>query len=154
MERIKAIYFDMDGTIADLYGVKDWLPKLRASDTSPYEEARPLVNMEKFERLLEKLQELGYHLGVISWTSLNGSKEYNRAVRKIKVNWLRKHIGVKFDEIRVVKYGTRKDYVAKHKDGILFDDDLRVRDKWRGIAIDPQQIEINSVLENLVANET
>ena len=28
------IWFDMDGTIADLYGVEDWLPKLRAYDPS------------------------------------------------------------------------------------------------------------------------
>ena len=30
----KAIYFDMDGTIADLYSVKDWLRQLRAVEAA------------------------------------------------------------------------------------------------------------------------
>ena len=31
----KAIWFDMDGTIADLYGDPDWLAKLRAYNPAP-----------------------------------------------------------------------------------------------------------------------
>ena len=31
----KAIYFDMDGTIADLYAVDGWLDMLRAYDPTP-----------------------------------------------------------------------------------------------------------------------
>ena len=34
------IYFDMDGTIANLYAVENWLPKLRNKDESPYAEAK------------------------------------------------------------------------------------------------------------------
>ena len=40
----KAIFWDMDGTIADLYNVPNWLDKLRAEDTSPYREAKPLFS--------------------------------------------------------------------------------------------------------------
>ena len=43
------IYFDMDGTIANLYGVIDWLPKLHNSDASPYMEAKPLVEVGEFQ---------------------------------------------------------------------------------------------------------
>ena len=35
----KMICFDMDGTIADLYAVENWLPMLRAFDPTPYEVA-------------------------------------------------------------------------------------------------------------------
>ena len=35
------INFDMDGTIADLYGVKNWLSYLEAEDTTPYAIANP-----------------------------------------------------------------------------------------------------------------
>ena len=45
MKRIDSIIFDMDGTIADLYGVDDWLTKLRNEDISPYLECEPLVPM-------------------------------------------------------------------------------------------------------------
>ena len=41
----KAIFFDMDGTIADLYGVDGWLDDLRAERVRPYAEAKPLVNL-------------------------------------------------------------------------------------------------------------
>ena len=35
----KAIYFDMDGTIANLYAVENWLDMLRAFNPTPYEQA-------------------------------------------------------------------------------------------------------------------
>ena len=38
MER--KIYFDMDGTIADLYGVDNWLEMLINEDATPYRVAR------------------------------------------------------------------------------------------------------------------
>lgn len=60
------IYFDMDGTIANLYGVENWLEKLRACDASPYEEAEPLIDLAQLARLLNKLQRKGYEIGIIS----------------------------------------------------------------------------------------
>jgi hypothetical protein len=37
MEDNKTLVFDMDGTIADFYGVTGWLDYLKAEDTTPYE---------------------------------------------------------------------------------------------------------------------
>ena len=56
------IYFDMDGTIADLYGVEDWLDKLKNEDASPYAEATPLLNFRKFAKLLNAVQRRGYEI--------------------------------------------------------------------------------------------
>ena len=42
----KMICWDMDGTMASLYGVDNWLSKLRAEDASPYEDAAPMWDME------------------------------------------------------------------------------------------------------------
>ena len=61
------IYFDMDGTIADLYGVKNWLSYLESGKTKPYREARPLVNMRELGRELRRLQAEGYAICIISW---------------------------------------------------------------------------------------
>ena len=41
----KSIYFDMDGTIANLFEVENWLPMLRAYNPAPYEQAKVMVNM-------------------------------------------------------------------------------------------------------------
>ena len=72
---MNAIYFDMDGTIADLYNVNGWLEKLQASDVTPYEDAAPLVDMRELLDICEKFAALGFVIGVISWTAKNGKKE-------------------------------------------------------------------------------
>ena len=74
------IWFDMDGTIADLYGVDGWLENLINEDTRPYDIAKPLVNMAYLARLLHKVQANGYEIGIISWTSRGGSDLYNGEV--------------------------------------------------------------------------
>jgi hypothetical protein len=77
------INFDMDGTIADLYGTENWLDKLVAEDTSPYAEAKPLLNLSALARRLNRLQREGYELAVISWLSKSGSPAYNEAVTAV-----------------------------------------------------------------------
>lgn len=64
------IWFDMDGTIADLYGVDGWLEMLIAEDPTPYAVAKPLVRLSTLARKLNELQRKGYKIGVISWLSL------------------------------------------------------------------------------------
>lgn len=145
------IYFDMDGTIADLYAVENWLPKLRASDASPYEEAEVMLNMSILARYLNKLQKLGYEIGIISWTSKGGTEKYNRAVEVAKLNWLHDHLkSVSFDEIYIVDYGTPKQDFADETD-ILFDDNEDIRNEWTGQAYEPS--EILSILSGLLHQE-
>lgn len=145
------IYFDMDGTIADLYAVENWLPKLRASDASPYEEADVMLNMSVLARYLNKLQKLGYEIGIISWTSKGGTEKYNRAVEVAKLNWLHDHLrSVSFDEIYIVDYGTPKQDFADETD-ILFDDNEDIRNEWTGQAYKPS--EILSILSGLLRQE-
>jgi 5'(3')-deoxyribonucleotidase len=135
------IWFDMDGTIADLYGVENWLPMLRANDPTPYLVARPLVNLSVLARMLNKLQKQGYEIGVISWTSKTGTPDYNAAVTAAKYAWLSKHLpSVDFDEIHVVPYGTPKQVFAHSNDDILFDDEAKNRENWTGLALDVTDI--------------
>ncbi len=49
------ICFDMDGTIADLYNVPNWLERLQAEDATPYLEAKPLWDMECLNNILMRL---------------------------------------------------------------------------------------------------
>lgn len=137
----KAIYFDMDGTIANLYGVEDWLPKLRAYDPSPYAEALPLVRLSVLARMLNRLQRNGYTLGIISWVSKDPDPIYGEAVTAAKLEWLAKHLpSVEWNEIHIVAYGTPKQTLADYPDGILFDDEERNREDWLGIAFDETDI--------------
>lgn len=131
----KAIYFDMDGTIADLYNVDGWLDMLHAEDATPYEVAAPMYDMAELNNLLCEFVSLGYIIGVVSWTAMNGSAEYNKAVRKVKKQWIEKHLPV-VEEFHVVKYGTPKRKPAKVKNAILVDDNEQVRNDWHGMTVD------------------
>lgn len=132
------IYFDMDGTIANLYGVTGWLEDLINEDTRPYAVAKPLVNMNALARVLNRLIRNGYSVNVISWTSKGGTTEYNNAVANVKREWLKKHLAsVKFDNINIIPYGTPKSTCGN---GILFDDEEKNRIEWNGTAYNEKNI--------------
>ena len=140
----RAIYFDMDGTIANLYGVENWLDDLMHEYTRPYREAKALVNMRALGRELNRLQAEGYVIGIVSWLCKNGTDEYGERVAKAKREWLARHIGaVEWDEVHIVKYGTPKQKVVEFPDGILFDDEIGNRKNWalgNGLAFDVENI--------------
>lgn len=139
------ICFDMDGTIADLYGVENWLEYLLEENVKPYKIAKPLINMNTLARRLNNLQRKGYEIGVISWTSKGGSDEYNAEVEAAKRAWLHKHLAsVQFDFIAVVPYGYNKAAFADDEQDVLFDDESKNREDWRGVAYD-----VNNILEIL-----
>ena len=111
---MKAIYFDMDGTIANLYGVSGWLENIQARNTRPYEQAKVMLKMNVLARLLNKLQKEGYVIGVVSWLAKNSTQEYNERVTQAKVNWLQKHLpSVHWNEVHIVDYGTPKQTVVQ-----------------------------------------
>lgn len=147
----KAIWFDMDGTIADLYGVEGWLDDLINERTRPYEEAKVMHNMVHLARLLNSLQRKGYTIGIISWTSKKGTDSYNARVTAAKYYWLDKHLhSVQWDSVRIVRYGTNKYGVCGG--GILFDDEQGNRESWQGEAFTPDKIiEVLQKLNNLDA---
>ena len=124
------IYFDMDGTIANLYGVNGWLDDLINENPRPYKDAEPLLNFRVFAKELHKVQQKGYKIGIISWLSKTGTDEYNKVVTETKEKWLKKHLpSVKFDEIHIVKYGTPKSTCGNGY-SILFDDEENNRKEY------------------------
>ena len=142
---MKKIYFDMDGTIADLYGTPDWLKHLIAEEATPYAEAVPLIRFATFARYIHLLQSVGFTIGIISWLSKNASLEYENIVAETKKEWLNKHLpSVKFDEIHILPYGTPKEQVVCGSQNILFDDEENNRLAWEengaGIALDETHI--------------
>ena len=129
------INFDMDGTIANLYGVDNWLGYLIAEDTTPYMVAKPMLRMNTLARKLNALQRAGYELAIISWLSKNGTAEYNARVTETKIAWLNQHLpSVKWDRITILPYGTPKELFCNNEYDILFDDETPNRENWTGRA--------------------
>ena len=127
----KTLVFDMDGTIANLYKVENWLEDLRAFNPRPYIMAEPMYDMELLNLVLNTLKSRGWKIAIVSWLSKESTKEYDREVRQAKREWLEKY-NFPFDEIHLVKYGTTKANCTRKNGGyqILVDDNESVRNGW------------------------
>jgi hypothetical protein len=127
----KTLVFDMDGTIADLYGVNGWLTDLESENTRPYEIAEPIYDTFKLNNILEVLKGQGWQIVVTTWLAKGSTREYDNRVRKAKLDWLKAH-KFPYDEIHLVKYGTTKANCTRAKGGyqVLVDDNEQVRKGW------------------------
>lgn len=144
----KMLVFDMDGTIVDLYGVKDWLKMLREEDDTPYKVAKPLYDMGSLNFILGILKEKGWKIVVTTWLSKESSDYYDEKVKRAKVEWLN-NMSFPYDEIYITKYGVLKNSCTEGYGGfqILIDDNMEIRNKWTlGAVINPRE----NILEKLV----
>lgn len=149
---MKTLVFDMDGTIADLYGVKGWLKMLRAEDPTPYEKAKPLYDMVLLTAILWVLKNDGWWIAVTSWLAKDSTSEYDAKVRQAKKDWLDRY-GFPYDELHFVKYGTTKANCTRKHGGfqILVDDNEKVRNGWHlGDTINANE-NIIPILSGLIA---
>jgi phosphoglycolate phosphatase-like HAD superfamily hydrolase len=149
------ICFDMDGTIADLYAVENWLEMLRAYNARPYEIAEPMWDMVELNMVLAELKANGYEIAIITWLSKDSTAEYDNAVRLAKRQWL-ENMGFEYDYFHGVKYGTTKAntirrYMDGYENAILIDDNDKVRNGWTlGGTINPVEENIIEVLKGLL----
>ena len=131
MKMDKILVFDMDGTIADFYGVKGWLDYLEKSDETPYLVASPLYDMNRLNAILNMLKVYGWHIAVTSWLAKGSDKDFDEKVRQAKKEWWAQY-GFPYDSIHLVKYGTTKANCTRKLGGyqILVDDNEKVRKGW------------------------
>ena len=149
----KILVFDMDGTIADFYGVNGWLDYLNESNPTPYIIAEPLYDMVVLTSVLNILKTKGWKIVVTSWLSKDSTKEFDREVRQAKREWLKEY-NFPFDEIHLVKYGTTKANCTRKLGGyqILVDDNEQVRNGWNlGATINANENILDKLIDLLVA---
>lgn len=131
----KTVYLDMDGTIANLYGIENWLPRLRAEDKTIFLECEPMISEKE---LLNKFPTENFEMKILSMTPLNATENYCLNVINQKNEWLNKY----FPSItkRIYKpYGHNKN-LKNSENAILIDDSEPIRNSWRGIAINPIEL--------------
>lgn len=147
----KTLVFDMDGTIADFYGVVGWLDYLKESNPCPYEVALPMYDMVYLTSLLHILKAQGWKIVITSWLAKDSSKAFDEEVRRAKKEWLG-YYNFPYDAIHLVKYGTTKANCTRKLGGyqVLVDDNENVRKGWHlGATIDANK-NILKELEKLI----
>ena len=135
---MKSIWFDMDGTIADLYKVEGWFSKLRSNDWSVYSECAPRHNYQRINAAVEVLIENGWQVGVITWASkgIGWGKDLDK-IAEVKFDWLCKFFPALADgKFACIPYGYSKADFAEEMDrcyevAYLVDDNKEVRQEWR-----------------------
>ena len=128
----KMIVFDMDGTIADLYGVDGWLNDLVNENVRPYVNAKPLYDMDTLNTILKLLKMQGWRIAITSWLAKGEhSVEYMNAIRTAKTAWLDRY-AFPYDELHFVQYGYTKANCTRKYGGyqILVDDVEKIRKGW------------------------
>ena len=128
---MKKIYFDMDGTVADLYGEKNWLDNLRKEVCGSFINLRPLVDMNELAMVCHQLMNLGYSFGVITWLPMGASYEFERVCEEEKRAWVEEFMPW-VSEFYAQSYGVPKQYAPSKRaaEMILVDDNAEVRAMW------------------------
>ena len=148
---MKMLVFDMDGTIANLYGVNGWLDDLIAKNERPYAIAEPLYDMDTLVFVLDALKSLGWKIAVTSWLAKNSNTEYDERVKKAKIEWLKKY-DFPYDILNIVPYGTDKSSVTAKYGGyqVLLDDEEKNLEDWKnGLTIDAKRDILSTLLRLL-----
>ena len=126
------VYLAMDGTIANLYGIENWLGRLRNEDSTIFTECETLIT----EKALFDLYPVEkYEIRILSMTPKKATKRYCMSVIAQKNEWLDIH----FPHIKkriYLPYGHNKN-LKNSVNKILIDDSEIIRNNFRGMTLAP-----------------
>lgn len=147
----KTIYFDLDGTIFDLYNEENWLDRLLGETKGLFQNLKTMFPKDEIHHVLNLLKQNGYDLQVITWTPKNVSDDYIKQVEKEKLISLKEF--PQFTQIHCLAYGTPKQNakIRKTKEMILVDDNLEVAEMWNSPIQRKSIIADENMLEKLLA---
>lgn len=128
---MKKIYFDMDGTVYDLYGMENWLEMLRNEEKGAFTLGNALVDMVALKEVCLKLIAKGYQIGIITWLPMGASLEYCEVCTKEKRRWAENNMPY-ISEFYALEYGVPKQYAPARRaaEMWLVDDNKEVREMW------------------------
>ena len=128
---MKKIYFDMDGTVYDLYGMENWLEMLRNEEKGAFTLGNALVDMVALKEVCLRLIAKGYQIGIITWLPIGASLEYCEICTKEKREWAENNMPY-ISEFYALEYGVPKQYAPARRaaEMWLVDDNKEVREMW------------------------
>lgn len=126
------VYFDMDGTVFDLYGKDNWLELLQEEKAGAFTgDFLPEIDTKKFYSICQKLLEKGVQFGIITWLPMQASPEYEQICTEEKRTWAGKNLPF-ITEFNCVSYGIPKQNCIQKrtKKMFLIDDNMEVCKTW------------------------
>lgn len=126
------VYFDMDGTIFDLYGKNDWLETLRNERAGAFlGKFLPEIDIEKFYKVCQKLLGKGVQFGIITWLPMQASPEYEQICTEEKRKWTQENVPF-ITEFNCASYGIPKQNCIQKRAQKMFliDDNVEVCRTW------------------------
>lgn len=128
---MKKIYFDMDGTVYDLYGMENWLEMLRNEEKGAFTLGNALVDTVALKEVCLRLIAKGYQIGIITWLPMGASLEYCEICTKEKRRWAENNMPY-ISEFYALEYGVPKQYAPARRaaEMWLVDDNKEVREMW------------------------
>ena len=127
----RKILFDLDGTVADLYGTENWLELLLNETKGLFRNLKVMHDKTRLNSIVEQLIKNGDTVEVVTWTPKNVSREYINIVEQEKREWVNEHLP-QIEKIHCLDYGTPKQKAnfKKVKNLILVDDNSEVNQMW------------------------
>ena len=126
------VYLDMDGTIANLYGIKNWLEQLENEVEGLFLNCEPFLTENELKNYFPTEE---FELRICSMTPLNATKEYCQVVIKEKNEWLDKYFPSITHRVYMA-YGHNKN-LKNSVNHILIDDNETIRNSYKGLALFP-----------------
>lgn len=163
---MNTIWFDMDGTIYELFQIPNWLHYIESGRYAIYNVAGyARTGIERIANAIAILQAQGWRVGVLTWADKRLAKDSERIqdIADIKHAWLRKNVKPLSDNglFFCFEYGKDKAAFLEEQgldsyDGynILVDDNALVRDMWErhgeGFKTIDASIDFIEALEGLI----
>lgn len=132
----KYLWFDMDGTIYDLYKIPGWLDALRANEMDIFSiDDMARKSLPRIREAVRALMRNGWTVGVITWAPMHiemDTETFNECYEQ-KRAWIERNFPELLDNFRCVEYGDPKaNWVDDDESiNILVDDNKMVRADWR-----------------------
>lgn len=135
MKKKITIWFDMDGTIADLYNHPDWLKRLRDEDETVFGELKKILDIKDLlNGIVYDDDKIDLYCGIITWSSMESTYDFHLRTADEKYLWLVREQGISLDNRHYfcIPYGTPKQMAIKSIGGyhILVDDNPEVCKTW------------------------
>lgn len=138
----KTVWFDMDGTLYDLYNIPNWLEELQNKNENVFYIGSPMYNCYCINRAIEALTEHGWQVGIITWAPKDVAENdpFFAKVKHAKLMWALRHYPDLVRNFYCLPYGQSKAICAcnhwSERNGsiedvqILVDDNMLVREDW------------------------